>query len=316
MQRSLLTTLTLLLPALVCASPDASQGNEVPRPPAHETPTAPSKAKATKQSSTKNKNKAPAAFTTNCVACHDMNKDLVGPSLVQIAIWYPRAKQQAFVDWCLNPGKRNPDMAQMPSMAHIEKSELIQIHRYILEKSKGQERIKMPKVDPFLTSEAYTRRPRLMRSFFPNTGPASLLLALPTTEKHNIIWDTDSCSLAYIAAGAVDNYTYWRSNGNSLAKVGKELYRPDAPLFSQQKHYRGYAVDAAGFATIHYIVAGIKVSESYSVKGNSIVQTVKSNKPLPSHSLPSTKEHNNMVTKVKAQPRKLTIEYSLKTTNP
>jgi len=129
--------------------------------------------------------KAPEAFTTNCQACHLLDQEQVGPSLVAIAKLYPRKKRKDFIKWCVDPGKKRPEMAQMPSMAHIPADQLSAIHTYILSTTKNKSNRVKSKEDLYGQSPTAVARPRVTRTFLPETGPASILFALATTEKHN-----------------------------------------------------------------------------------------------------------------------------------
>ncbi|MFC5051418.1 c-type cytochrome [Rubritalea spongiae] len=252
---------------------------------------------------------APQAFKTNCIACHDMNKDLVGPALVDVARWYPKEKREEFIKWCYNPGKRNPDMAQMPAMVHIPEEELIEVHKYILEAAKGQQKIKMPRIDPYIETEVYRKRPRVERTFIPGTGPASMVIALPTSEEHNVIWDTDTCEVSYIAKGTVDNYKYWKSNGNSEANVGKQVFDVKEPLLEAEKDYVGYRLDKEGFPTLEYMVGEVKVTERFSVEGNTIVRTITADRAFTKFNKPEGAEGSKMEVSVEAKGSTIVIKY-------
>ena len=252
----------------------------------------------------------PAAFTTNCKACHDLQTEPVGPSLVEIARLYPQDKQKTFIEWCINPGKKRADKAQMPSMAHISEKDLQDIHEYILKASEGLERVPMPKTDPYQKSKIYTKRPRILRTFIPNTGPASLIIALPTKELHNIIWDTDLGMLRYITTGEPDSYPYWKSNGNSEANPGKLYYTENESLFGSQKiQYLGYQINKEGYPTFHYTIGKNKISESYTVINGTIHRILKSNLKLPKYQLKES-DSKNIKRSIQQSGNTLTIKYT------
>ena len=123
----------------------------------------------------------------------------------------------------------------MPSMAHVGKEELANIHDYILKGTKGVKEVKVRKVDRYAKSPVYTKRPRLVRTFLPETGPASLIISLPTKDKHNLVWDTALCQFRYLTTGETDNWPYLKSNGNSLAKPGEVIYRSSSPIFNSKE---------------------------------------------------------------------------------
>lgn len=221
---------------------------------------------------------APAAFM-NCQACHLLNEVQVGPSLVEMALLYPLESADYFIEWCINPGKKRPDMAQMPSMAHIPREELAEIHAYILKVSKGLKPAKnYAKKDLFPVTE----RPRILRTFVPDASPASVVICLDTPEKHNVIWDTAHCRLRYISQGTVDNWPYVKSNGNSLATVGEIIYVEEAQFKGNPEvKFKGYRVRENGLPSFLYSVAGVDVTETIDVLDGAISRHIEAEKPLP-----------------------------------
>jgi len=204
----------------------------------------------------------------------------VGPSLIEIAKLYPQNKSKQFVKWCVDPGKKRPEMAQMPSMAHIPEADLLEIQSYIIKVAAGRNpRVKNAK-DNYKKSPTAISRPRVTRSFFPNTGPASM--ALPTKQKLNAIWDTDVCQLRYISHGEIDNFPYLKSNGNSLAKVGKIIYT-ETPLFKTdaKPQFKGYEISNTGFPTLHYSLESTTIKETYSVEGETVTRIITASPNLP-----------------------------------
>ncbi|MEP4077948.1 c-type cytochrome [Haloferula sp.] len=230
---------------------------------------------------------APAAFVANCQACHMLDQALVGPSMVELAELYPRKDRAKFLKWCIEPGRKRDQMPEMPSMAHIPEEELLEIYEYIKKVTIGVTKVKPSRVDPYATAPATTKRPRIVRTFVPESGPASMVIALPTKEKHNIIWDTDQCRLRYISEGEVDNYPYLRSNGNSLAKVGKTIYRENSPVFrSDDVQFRGYHQSKDGLPILNYTVGDATIREAISVNKGVITRTFIASPSLPAHQVP------------------------------
>lgn len=220
-------------------------------------------------------NVVPQAFTINCTACHLKDSIQVGPHFVYIQENYPKSKRQKFIDWCKNPGKNNPDMPQMPSMVHVPDDELAQIHDYIL--SVKVEKLKKPAGDLFVD----TRRPRIVRTFLPDCGPAAILVALPLDKKLNIIWDADLCRLRYITTGEPDNFPYLGGNGNSLSKPGKKVYTENSVFKSKAKPtFLGYKIND-GLPTFLYELEGVSIEEKISLLNNSLVRTISSLAVLP-----------------------------------
>lgn len=63
------------------------------------------------------------------------------------------------------------------------------------------------------------KRPYVQRIFVPESGPASIAVAL--LGKHNFCFDAGACYLRYAWSGAfLDAGTHWRGNGNALAELG------------------------------------------------------------------------------------------------
>lgn len=229
----------------------------------------------------------PPSFVTNCQVCHILDRVVVGPSLVELADLYPKKDKASFVKWCIEPGKKRPQMPAMPSMAHIPEKELEAIHDYILKVTVGVEKVRPSQVDPYASAPATTRRPRVIRTFVPESSPSSMIIALPTPDKLNLIWDTDQCRLRYISEGEPDNYPYLRSNGNSLAKVGDIIYREVAPVFpSDATQFKGMRLSKDGFPSLIYTVNGTEITESISVDGQRVTRTFSSSGKLPGHQQP------------------------------
>jgi len=226
--------------------------------------------------------KEPAAFEANCKACHALSDSPVGPSLIEIAKLYPRKRAKEFIQWCINPGKKRAEMPQMPAMAHVSEAELKEIHEYVLSVTKGKTLRMKPKKDLFKDSPSAVQRPRVTRTFVPKSGPASMVIALPTVEKHNLIWDTDLCRLRYVSLGEIDNFPYLRSNGNSLADVGEICYTEEA-LFAgdAEREFKGYAMTKEGFPILHYSIGKTTIKEAVMVKKNVIIRTITASPALP-----------------------------------
>jgi cytochrome c len=67
----------------------------------------------------------------NCAACHAVNRILAAPSLVEIYSIY-KGNPAGIVTWAENPGKKRPQFAQMPSMAHLGENKLELVADYML----------------------------------------------------------------------------------------------------------------------------------------------------------------------------------------
>ena len=231
----------------------------------------------------------PEAFTTNCQACHLLDQMLVGPSLVELSELYPPSNLDDFIQWCIAPGQKRDNLSQMPSMVHVPKEDLKAIHAYIRQVSVGVEKVKAPQIDPYALSPGSVRRPRVERTFVPKSGPASIVIALPTESKLNVIWDTDQCRLRYISQGEIDRWPHLRSNGNALADVGEIGYVEEEPIFLEEsRQYEGYKISPQGYPTFLYRVGETLVMEKIFLDGGSIVREIRATPTLPAHHLPES----------------------------
>lgn len=251
----------------------------------------------------------PVAFTTNCQACHMLDQMLVGPSLVELSELYPPSNLDDFIQWCIAPGHKRDNLPQMPSMVHVPKEELKAIHAYIREVSVGVEKVKAPQTDPFANRPESVRRPRVERTFVPGAGPASVIVALPTDSKLNVIWDTDSCRLRYISQGEIDRWPYLRSNGNALADVGVIGYvEKDTVFLDESREFEGYKISRDGYPTFLYRVGEIQVTEKIHLEEGAIVRAIRTTPALPAHRLPESAVENWTV-EAEATGRSINITY-------
>ena len=76
-------------------------------------------------------------------------------------------------------------------------------------------------------------RPFVQRIFMPESGPASIAVALPGTQ--NYCWDAGECRLRYVWRGDfVDASAHWRGNGKDLPVLPPAIWwraeKEDFPL--------------------------------------------------------------------------------------
>jgi len=244
------------------------------------------------------------SFKVHCSACHLPDRVQVGPHFVELQELYPKSKRKEFIEWCYKPGKVRPESPQMPAMIHVPEKDLIEIHDYIL-----KQQIKRLKKSGNTDLYPDTERPRVVRTFMPDCGPASLYVAFPTKDMHNLIWDTDRCRLRYISAGEVDNYPYLRSNGNSLANTGKKVYT-EKKLFDRVENlqFDGYQMGKDGYPTFIYRLNGATLKERLSMDGEIIIRTITSTAPLPKVVV-SDHKTKTLKTTVKVESTTLTIQH-------
>lgn len=72
----------------------------------------------------------------NCAACHAPNVKLVGPPLTEIAQIYA-GNPDGIVAWAMAPGKKRPELPQMPPFAHLGDASLRKIAELMLEKGRA-----------------------------------------------------------------------------------------------------------------------------------------------------------------------------------
>jgi cytochrome c len=75
----------------------------------------------------------PEALFMNCAACHAPATKLVGPPLVEIARLYS-GNPGGIVTWAKAPGKKRPEMPQMPPFAHLSDQSLLKIAEYMIQR--------------------------------------------------------------------------------------------------------------------------------------------------------------------------------------
>lgn len=203
-------------------------------------------------------------YTIHCSACHLPDRQLVGPSLVEIRSLYSD-KLDEFLAWSKEPLQKRQGVIQMPPMAHVGDDNLKLIHAYMLEASKGLEEVKVKGLDPYYASPSMRKRPQVMRLFMPDAGPAAIAVAVNDTLHY--CWDAGECRLRYIWKGDfVDGWPVWKANGNALAKIQGEIFLreeksplPDAP--GSEPKFLGYRL-ANGLPIFRYRVGALEVEET------------------------------------------------------
>ena len=201
-------------------------------------------------------------FTLNCSACHMLDQALVGPSLVEMRKLY-LGKPDAFVKWCVAPGKKRLGAIEMPSMVHLGEPGLRSVFTHIMELSKDVVAKKVDRTDPFAAAPTQTVRPLVQRMFLPDAGPAAIGVALD--EKTSLCWDAGPCRLRYAwTGGFIDGFPYWKANGSTQAEiVGKIRYTETAALFPGTPEFAGYQI-VSGLPIFCYTIGPQQITETYS----------------------------------------------------
>jgi len=199
------------------------------------------------------------AYEIHCKACHLPDAVAVGPSLIAIAGVYPGDQQQTFIDWAKAPGKKNPSMIQMPSMAHVPDDDLKRIHDYVLRSTAGK---KEKKGNHQFKHFKHPKRklPYVVRAFLPDASPASVATILPN--ETCVCWDTETCRLAYSWHGA---RTGINSYFGPTKLTNPPFYRETTPhlfeeLSGEKPKFLGYRL-IKGFPEFHYRLGNLEVKE-------------------------------------------------------
>lgn len=210
-------------------------------------------------------------FAQHCAACHLPDRQLVGPSMVEVSRLYS-TKLEEFLTWCKMPVQKRKGVIQMPPMAHVGDANLALIHAYVIQASKGVKEIKVKGLDPFYASPSMRKRPQVQRIFMPEAGPAAIAVAV--TDELHYCWDAGECRLRYIWKGDfIDGWTVWRGNGNGFAKIqGEVLLREKKspliiPASSDSPRFLGYSLKD-GLPTFRWRVGKVEVMERISPTAN------------------------------------------------
>ena len=168
-----------------------------------------------------------AKFKMNCSACHVLANVVVGPSLVTLAKSYPKEKRADFIKWAKVPGKKNPNMIQMPSMAHVPDGDLTEIHDYILSATKGIKNKSGKSLYPKF-KEPKRELPYVVRASMPDSSPASVAVVLENGL--SVCWDTEACRMRYIYVGEKTNlFSMWKP----ASLQNKPFYTETSMIFSK-----------------------------------------------------------------------------------
>jgi cytochrome c551/c552 len=225
-------------------------------------------------------------FANNCAACHQLDQMVVGPSLAEIRGIY-QGKPDDFVKWCVAPQRKRQGAIEMPSMVHVGDEGLRAIYAHVMKVAEGVTVKKQQQGDPFAASHVMTKWPQVQRIFMPDSGPASIAVAVDA--QHSLCWDAGACRLRYMwTGGFIDGYPYWKGNGSSLATlVGQVRYtEAESPFGADKKvKFLGYTMKQDR-PTFHYQVGEMRVSESFSAAadGKGIVRKI-SLDPTPASDL-------------------------------
>lgn len=200
------------------------------------------------------------AYQMNCMACHQAELRLVGPSLVAIAETYPAEKKADFIAWAKEPGKKDPKLMQMPPMAHIPEETLASIHAYMLEAAVGKTEKKAGKQYAGY-KEPVRELPYVVRAFLPDSSPASVGVVLK--DNISVCWDTEACRFRYAWPGSK---TRLRQGHTVVDLKAKPFYRETAEqLWSfagdSKPRFRGYRLRDDGSPEFAYSIGDVEIRE-------------------------------------------------------
>jgi azurin len=122
--------------------------------------------------------------------------------------------------------------------------------------------------------------PTVRRLFMPDSGPASIAVALP--DNYSYTWDAGSVGLRYVwKGGFIKDLHQWPSpRPTSTPEIeGDVIYRE--PLFSVRGadieikpnyQFLGYRLDKQGYPTFHYMINNMEVKESIRIQNDRMVR--------------------------------------------
>ena len=159
-------------------------------------------------------------YKLNCMACHQLDQQLVGPSLLEIAHIYKK-DTQGIVKWSMNPDHKRKNLIKMPPMAHVGEKGLYQIASYIMAATKGKKfnPRKKSRKDPF---EKFPVA-KIQRMFMPDAGPAAIAVSL--NDNLHLCWDAGTCQFRYAwTGGYIELWPVVRGNGNGFVNLKGEKF--------------------------------------------------------------------------------------------
>lgn len=203
-----------------------------------------------------------AAYEMNCMACHFVDARGVGPSLVKVAENYPVEELETFLAWVNSPGKKDPNMIQMPAMSHLSAEVVTGIHRYVLTATEGKVEKKGRNQFPGF-KEPQRELPYVVRGFLPDSSPASVMVKLKGGL--NVCWDTEACRFRYV----------WTGDQNLKAGSRTALKLASPPIHHEtstdlwsfgegvKPEFRGYRL-IEEYPEFDYAIGAIRIREKIS----------------------------------------------------
>ena len=205
-------------------------------------------------------------FETNCLACHDPLKTVVGPTLHEINKLYSE-KIEDIVSWAKKPGRKRTEGIAMPAMAHIPDKDLKLIAEYMIYAGSRVSRKELRKVNTFKEELG-----KIQRTFMPGSSVVSF--AIKFEDQLSLCWDADKGTTRYIWQGKIDPKTHFTGNGKTLPAIkGNVIYKSSASNFvglSPNIDYQGYKVSKQGLPIFYYRRGASKFIETFSYQNNKL----------------------------------------------
>jgi cytochrome c551/c552 len=214
-------------------------------------------------------------FETNCLACHDPLKAVVGPTLHEINKLY-ETSVEGIVTWAKKPGRKRTEGIAMPPMGHIPDKDLKLIADYMLWAGSRVSRKELRKVNTFKENLG-----KIQRTFMPDSGVASF--AITFTDDLSLCWDAEKATTRYIWQGKIDPKSHFTGNGKVIpALKGEVIYKSSQSLFlglSAKVDFLGYKVSEQGLPIFYYKKGNAKFTETLSYKNERLSWSYKVSGP-------------------------------------
>lgn len=232
-------------------------------------------------------------FETNCLACHDPLKAVVGPTLHEINKLYEN-KVNDIVSWAQKPGRKRTEGIAMPAMGHIPETDLKKIAEYMLYAGSRVSRKELRKVNTFVENLG-----KIQRTFMPDSSVVSFAIKL--SEDLSLCWDAERGTTRYIWQGTIDPKTHFTGNGKVIPEIkGDKIYQSQNSFFrdSSRIDYLGYKVNQQGLPSFFYKRNSAQFIETLNYSNGQLTWNYKiSGLNLIKIKLPQVKNYKTLINK-------------------
>jgi mono/diheme cytochrome c family protein len=205
-------------------------------------------------------------FETNCLACHDPLKTIVGPTLYEINKLYEK-NTAGIVSWAKKPGRKRTNGIAMPAMAHIPEKDLELIAEYMLFAGSRVNRKNLRAQNIFKEKLG-----KIQRTFMPNSSVVSF--AINFNDHLSLCWDADKGMTRYIWQGKIDPQTHFTGNGKVIPSIdGDVIYNASEPVLQnlpEHINFLGYKVNDQGLPSFLYTRGDYSFQESLNYNEGNI----------------------------------------------